>query len=81
MLRSFPFCWLLGGKASTTYLGLSLASTFKSPIVWDVVEERFNRRLVLWKRQYLARGGRLTLLENTLCSLPIYLFCVSFCHS
>ena len=45
MLRSFPFCWLLGGKASTTYLGLPLASTFKSPTVWDVVEERGCKRV------------------------------------
>ncbi|RVX15318.1 Kinesin-like protein KIN-UB [Vitis vinifera] len=35
---------LLFWKVSTTYLGLPLASTFKSPTVWDVVEERFNRR-------------------------------------
>ena len=56
----------------STYLGLSLGAPFKSVHAWDVVEERFQRRLALWKRHYLSKGGRLTLLKGTLSSLPIY---------
>ncbi|KAL6343049.1 hypothetical protein AAG906_017861 [Vitis piasezkii] len=55
----------------TSYLGLPW-SPYKSTRVWDAVEERFRKRLSLWKRQYLSKGGRLTLLKSTLSSLPTY---------
>ena len=59
-------------KLPTSYLGLPLGAPFKSSRVWDVVEERFRKCLSLWKRQYLSKGGRLTLIKNTLSGLPIY---------
>ncbi|RVW62986.1 DNA-directed RNA polymerase 3, chloroplastic [Vitis vinifera] len=34
--------------------------------VWDVTEERFKRKLAAWKKQYLSKGGRLTLIKCTL---------------
>ena len=40
--------------------------------VWDGVEERVRRRHALWKRQYISKGGRITLIKNTLASMPIY---------
>ena len=58
------------GSLPTTYLGLPLEASYKSTRVWDTVEERFKKRLSLWKRQYLSKGGRLTLLKSTLSSLP-----------
>lgn len=54
------------------YLGLPLGASFKSVQPWDVVEERVQKRLALWKKQYLSKEGRLTLLNSTLSSLPIY---------
>ena len=60
------------GKLPTSYLGLPLSASFKSSRVCDVVEERFKKRLSMWMRQYLSKGGRLTLIESTLSSLPIY---------
>ena len=50
----------------TTYLGLPLGATHKSTMVWDAVEEKFRKRLALWKRQYISKGGRLTLIQSTL---------------
>ena len=38
------------GSLPTTYLGMPLGAPFKSVIVWDGVEERFRRRLTMWKR-------------------------------
>ncbi|KAL6350404.1 hypothetical protein AAG906_004355 [Vitis piasezkii] len=35
-------------------------------------KERFQRRLALWKRQYISKGGRLTLIRSTLSNMPIY---------
>ncbi|RVX21349.1 putative mitochondrial protein [Vitis vinifera] len=60
------------GSLPTSYLGLPLGAPYKSTKVWDAVEERFRKRLSLWKRQYLSKGGRLTLLKSTLSSLPTY---------
>ncbi|RVX20225.1 Transposon TX1 uncharacterized 149 kDa protein [Vitis vinifera] len=60
------------GSLPTSYLGLPLGAPYKSIRVWDAVEERFRKRLSLWKRQYLSKGGRLTLLKSTLSSLPTY---------
>ena len=40
--------------------------------MWDGVEESFQRRLALWKRQYISEGGRLTLIRSTLSNMPIY---------
>ncbi|RVW62021.1 hypothetical protein CK203_062421 [Vitis vinifera] len=61
------------GKLPSSYLGLPLGAHFKSARMWDIVEERFRKRLSLWKRQYLSKWGRVTLIKNTLSSLPIYL--------
>ena len=60
------------GSLPSTYLGLPLGALFKSVIVWDGVEERFCRRLAMWKRQYISKGGRTTLIRSTLLNLPIY---------
>ena len=65
----------LGCKVSnlpSTYLGLPFGASYKLVIVWDGVEERFKKRLAMWKRQYISKGGRATLIKSTLSSLPIY---------
>ena len=64
-----PFC----------YLGMPLGPPFKSVKVWDDVEERFRKRLAMWKRQYISKGRRLILIRSTLSNMPIYfmsLFCM-----
>ena len=51
----------------------------KSVAVWDCVEEKFQKRLALWKGWYISKGGRRTPIHSTLSSLPIYfmsLFCM-----
>ena len=60
------------GSLPTTYLGLPLGAPHRAVGVWDSVEERFKKRLTSWKRQYISKGGRLTLIRSTLSSLPIY---------
>ncbi|RVW76004.1 hypothetical protein CK203_052807 [Vitis vinifera] len=61
------------GSLPSTYLGLPLGAPHKSVVVWDGVEERMRKRLALWKRQFISKGGRLTLIWSTLASMPIYL--------
>ena len=60
------------GSLPSTYLGLPLGAPFKSVAMWDGVEERFRKRLTMWKRQYLSKEGRATLIRSTLSNLPIY---------
>ena len=67
------------GALPSSYLGLPLGAPHNSVAVWDGIEERFRKRLVLWKRQYISKGGRLTLIRSTLSCLPVYfmsLFCL-----
>jgi hypothetical protein len=55
-----------------TYLGMPLGSSFKALGVWNPIIEKVERRLAGWKKLYLSKGGRLTLLKSTLSSLPTY---------
>ena len=55
-----------------TYLGMPLGSSYKSPSIWNPILERMEKKLSGWKRLYLSKGGRLTLLKSTLSSLPTY---------
>ena len=51
------------GSLPTTYLGLPFGARHKSTKVWDAVEEKFRKRLALWKRQYISKGGSESLFE------------------
>ena len=60
------------GSLPSTYLGMLLGAPFKFVVTWDGVEERFHKRLAIWKRRYIFKGGRITLIRSTLSNLPIY---------
>ena len=68
------------GGLPSTYLSLPLGGVLFKPVaICNRVEERFHKRLDIWKRQYILKGGRLTLIHSTLSSMPIYfmsLFCM-----
>ncbi|RVW12426.1 LINE-1 reverse transcriptase-like [Vitis vinifera] len=51
------------GTLPSVYLGLPLGAKHKATAMWDGVEARMRRRLALWKRQYLSKGGRITLIK------------------
>ena len=68
------------GALPSTYLGLPLCVPHKSMEVWDGVEERIRKRLALWKRQFISKGGRITLIWSTLVSMPIYLMSLLRCQ-
>ena len=55
------------------YLGLPLGAKRNASSVWDGVEERFQKRLANWKRQYISKGGRFTLVRSCLSNLPTYI--------
>ena len=66
---------LLGCSMSSlpmTYLGLPLGAKFKDRAIWNSILERMEQRLTCWKRLYLSKGGKITLIKSTLSSLPTY---------
>jgi hypothetical protein len=60
------------------YLGLSLGAKFKFKDIWHLVLEKVERRLASWKRSYVSKGGRLTLIKSTLSNLPTFYVPVSY---
>ena len=54
------------------YLGMPLGTHYKDSSIWNPIIERMERRLSGWKRLYLLKGGKLTLLKSTISSLPTY---------
>jgi len=67
---------LLGCRVTSlpmTYLGLPLGASYKAVSIWNDAIEKMEGRLAGWKRMYLSKGGRLTLLKSTLSNPTYYL--------
>uniref|UniRef100_A0A2N9IMC9 Reverse transcriptase domain-containing protein n=1 Tax=Fagus sylvatica TaxID=28930 RepID=A0A2N9IMC9_FAGSY len=60
------------GALPMTYLGMPLGASFKASSVWNPILENIERKLAGWKKLYLSKGGRLTLLKSMLSSLATY---------
>ncbi|XP_050277959.1 uncharacterized protein LOC126719454 [Quercus robur] len=52
------------GTLPRTYLGMLLGASHKSLIIWNPILEKIKRKLAGWKKLYLSKGGRLTLLKR-----------------
>ena len=60
------------GSLPMKYLGMPLGTSFKTASIWNPILEKMEKKLSGWKRFYLSKGGRLTLLRSTLSSFPMY---------
>jgi len=56
----------------TVYLGMPLGTNHKAITIWDGIIEKTERKLALWKSEYLSLGGRITLINFVLDFLPTY---------
>jgi hypothetical protein len=61
------------GDLPLKYLGLPLWASYKLKAMWTDLEDLMLRRLAPWKRSYLSKGGRVTLIKSTLSNLPTYM--------
>ncbi|WMV13372.1 hypothetical protein MTR67_006757 [Solanum verrucosum] len=61
------------GNLPTNYFGMPLGENSNSVDVWNDVLEKCEKKLARWKTQYLSLGGRLTLINSVLDSLPTYM--------
>jgi hypothetical protein len=61
------------GGLPLKYLGLPLGAFFKLKAMWADLEDLMSRRLAPWKRLYLSKGARVTLIKSTLSNLPTYM--------
>ena len=59
------------GNLLANCLGLPLGDPHNLLGAWDAMEKRYHKRLAMWKKQYISKGGKLTLIQSTLSSLPI----------
>jgi len=61
------------GTLSIKYLGIPIHYKKLRNSDWKSIEERFEKRLSSWKGKHLSIGGRLTLINSVLSSLPMYM--------
>ena len=61
------------GAFPMRYLGIPIHYKKLSNADWLKVQERFEKRLSSWKGKNLSTGGRLTLINFVLSSLPMYM--------
>ena len=60
------------GAWPTTYLGLPLGGNPCLRSFWESVITKVAKRLDRWKRAFLSKGGRLTLIESVLSTILTY---------
>ena len=65
------------GSLPMKYLSLPLGAKLKDKSIWNPILEKMERKLAGWKKLYLSKGGRVTLIKSTLSNIPTYFFLYS----
>ena len=60
------------GSFPMKYLGLLLGANVRDSSIRNPIIEKMERRLAGWKRLYLSKGGKDTLIKSTFSNLPTY---------
>lgn len=60
------------GALPSSYLGFPQCIGAASKSLWYPVIKRMEKKLALWKANYLFLGGRITLIKVDFAILPIY---------
>ncbi|GKU90659.1 hypothetical protein SLEP1_g4626 [Rubroshorea leprosula] len=67
--------WVLCCKKGTLpfkYLSITIGGSCKRFAFWKPMVDIFERKLATWKGRYLSLGGRITLINSVLSSLPVF---------
>lgn len=56
------------------FLGIPVGSNPRRSVTWKPVVDAMSKRLNSWRGRHLSYGGRLTLIDSVLASLPLYFF-------
>ncbi|GKV51190.1 hypothetical protein SLEP1_g57860 [Rubroshorea leprosula] len=67
--------WLLcckKGSMPFKYLGIPIGGNQRRIAFWKPLLETFNKKLHTWKGRFLSLGGRITLINSVLSSLPVF---------
>ncbi|GKV44390.1 hypothetical protein SLEP1_g51580 [Rubroshorea leprosula] len=64
--------WCGVGKTPFMYLGLPVGGKSWSKKQWEPMVNKFRAKLAVWKSASLSFGGRITLLNSVLSTLPIF---------
>ena len=57
-----------------TYLGIPIGANLRRCHMWDPIIHKCERKLAKWKQRHISFGGRVTLIQSVLTSIPIYFF-------
>ena len=60
------------GSFPMKYLGLLLGANVRDSSIRNPIIEKMERRLAGWKRLYISKGGKDTLIKSTFSNLPTY---------
>ncbi|GKV37224.1 hypothetical protein SLEP1_g45281 [Rubroshorea leprosula] len=64
------------GEIPFNYLGIPIGGNHKRIAMWQPMVESFKKKLATWKGRHLSLGGRITLINSVLSSLPVFLMLV-----
>ncbi|GLU02749.1 hypothetical protein SLE2022_199870 [Rubroshorea leprosula] len=64
------------GKLPFKYLGIPIGGNHRRKAMWQPMVESIRKKLASWKGRYLSMGGRITLINSVLSSLPVFLMSV-----
>jgi hypothetical protein len=64
------------GSFPMKYLGISISNHNINSVISNPILVKMRKRLDPWKGKYISSGGRLTLTNSCLSSLPMY--CMGF---
>ncbi|GKV45171.1 hypothetical protein SLEP1_g52281 [Rubroshorea leprosula] len=61
------------GEFPFKYLGIPIGGNHRKLAMWQPLVDSFKKKLASWKGRHLSFGGRITLINSVLSSLPVFM--------